>query len=136
MFYQSVLSPQLKRSLIINNKLVYTSSLTSCQTASDLGSEEIRKVQNDVKISWNYNLVPSFPLKKKVLSILAKDFLKIEIERFPQCPNSRESLSFCQILCPPFFLGTIFIFQLVPGSFKIVFFDNVGNFKFFNTVLN
>ena len=30
MFYQMFLSPQLKRSLIISNKLVYTSCLTSC----------------------------------------------------------------------------------------------------------
>ena len=32
MFYQFFLSPQVKRSLIISNKLVCTSCLTSCQT--------------------------------------------------------------------------------------------------------
>ena len=29
---------------------------------------------------WHYNLVPSLPPKKKILSILAKDSMKIEIE--------------------------------------------------------
>ena len=58
-FYQIFLLPQLKRSLIISNKLVYTSCLKSCQTTEDLGSWEIRKDQNNLKTSWNYNLVPS-----------------------------------------------------------------------------
>ena len=39
-------------------------------------------------------------LKKKILSILAKDFLKTEIELFPQCSISHESQSFSQTFCP------------------------------------
>ena len=65
MFYQIILSPQVKRSLIIINKLVYT----SCRTNF--------KVQNNAKTSWNCNIVPSLPSKKKIFSILAKDSLKI-----------------------------------------------------------
>ena len=38
MFCQIFLSPQVKRSLIVSNKLVYTSCLTSSPTTSDLGS--------------------------------------------------------------------------------------------------
>ena len=77
------LSPQVKRSLIIINKLVYTSCVASCVTTYDLGSLEIRKAQNNAKTLYNYNLVFILPPKKKVLSILAKEFLKIEIEVFP-----------------------------------------------------
>ena len=56
------------------------SCLTSCRTTSELGSYEIRKVQNNVNTSWNYNLMHSLPHKNKTLPILAKDSLKIEIE--------------------------------------------------------
>ena len=34
------------------------------------------KVQNNVKTSWNYNLAFGLPPKERILSILAKDFLK------------------------------------------------------------
>ena len=47
--------------------------------------KRLRKDQNNLKTSWSYNLVPSLPLKKKILSILAKDHFKIEIELFPWC---------------------------------------------------
>ena len=79
MLYQFFLSPQVKGILVISNKLVYT----NCRTTEDLGSYETRKVQNNFKISCNYNHVPSPPPKKKILSILVKDSLKIEIEIFP-----------------------------------------------------
>ena len=49
---------------------------------NDLRTWEIRKVQNNVKTSRNYNPVLSLPPKKKILSILAKNSLKIEIELF------------------------------------------------------
>ena len=38
MFYQIFFSPQVKQHLIISNKLVYASSLTSCQTTYKLES--------------------------------------------------------------------------------------------------
>ena len=38
--------------------------------------------KHNVKTSCNYNLVPSLSPKKKILLILAKDSLKIEIETF------------------------------------------------------
>ena len=47
-----------------------------------LGFQEMRKVQNDVKTLWNYNLVLSLPPRNKILSVLAKNSLKIEIELF------------------------------------------------------
>ena len=46
-------------------------------------AERLRKDQNNLKTSWNYNLVPSPPPKKKSLSILAKDYSKTEILLFP-----------------------------------------------------
>ena len=50
---------------------------------SHIFNSEITKVQNNVKALWNHTLVPSLPPKKKILSVLAKDSLKIEIELFP-----------------------------------------------------
>ena len=37
MVEQIILSPQVKRNVIITNKLIYTSWLTSCGTTQDLG---------------------------------------------------------------------------------------------------
>ena len=83
MFYQIFLSLQGKRSLIITNQLVYTCYLRVVEQliTSDLMKLGKLKLHN-VKISWKYNVVSSFPPKKKILLILAKDSLKIEIERF------------------------------------------------------
>ena len=54
------------------------------QVAERLKIRKIRlKDQNNLKTSWNYDLVPSLPLKKKILSILAKDYSKMEIVLFP-----------------------------------------------------
>ena len=56
MFYQIFLSPQVKRSVIITNKLVCKSCLTSCRIALRVAerlSYEIGEVQNNVKTSWN-----------------------------------------------------------------------------------
>ena len=83
MFYQIFLSPQGKRSLIITNQLVYTCYL---RVVEQLKTSDLRKLGklklHNVKISWKYNVVSSLPPKKKILLILAKDSLKIEIERF------------------------------------------------------
>ena len=43
-FYQIYLSPQVKRGLIIFNKLVYKCHLMSCRTTYDFRSSEFRKV--------------------------------------------------------------------------------------------
>ena len=67
------------------------------QVPEELKTQDLRKIQNNVKTSWNHILVPSLPPKKKLLSILAKDFLKIEIELFPQGTISHENYSFPQI---------------------------------------
>ena len=45
------LSPQVRRSVIISNKLVYTKCLTSCRKTKDLGSSEIRKYQENQVLS-------------------------------------------------------------------------------------
>ena len=57
-----------KRSLIISNKLVYTCCFTSCRTTSDIGSLEIRKILNNVTVSWKYNLVRSLPPQKNIVN--------------------------------------------------------------------
>ena len=49
MVEQIFLSPQVKRSVIIINKLVYTSLLTSSRMTEDLGFLEIRKYQENLK---------------------------------------------------------------------------------------
>ena len=69
--YQILLSLQMKRSVIISNKLVYTICLTSC-CKTYLGSQESRKYQENLKTSLNYGLVSSLTTKTKHLSILGK----------------------------------------------------------------
>ena len=68
-------APQEKWSMIISNKLVYTSCLTSCWT-------EIRKYQQNLKTSQNYCLALSPPPKIKTLSVLARISRKTEIKLF------------------------------------------------------
>ena len=78
MFYQIFLSPQAKRKRVISNK--HGTYELSHELPNDL---RLSKDQNNLKISWNYNLVVSLPPKNKTLSILAKDSLKMEIELLP-----------------------------------------------------
>ena len=47
-----------------------------------LRSQEIRKDQNNLKTSLNYNLVPSLPPPQNILSMLAKDSLKTQYSFF------------------------------------------------------
>ena len=99
MFYQIFLLPQVKRSLVISNRLAYAISQTSCRTTKDLRFQEIGKVQNNFKMSWNYNLLPTLPPKNKTLLILVKGSWKIEIEVFTQCAILHENQSFSQVFC-------------------------------------
>ena len=76
MFDQVFLSPQMKRSVVISKKKgIYE---LPHKLLSDLrlilGSKEIRKYQVNLKISYNYSLVLSSPLKMKTLSVLAKNY--------------------------------------------------------------
>ena len=119
MFYQILLSPQVKRYLIINHKLVYT----NCRTTQDLRSQEIRKVQDIVKNSWNYNLVPSPPSphpENNISPITAKDTLKIEIELPQQCLTRHENQSPSHPHPPSLYLtrGRNDLYKTVSGKFK------------------
>ena len=40
----------------------------------DIGSQEIRKLEENLKFAWDYNLVASILLKMKLLSILVKNY--------------------------------------------------------------
>ena len=51
MVEQILFSPQTKQSVIIGNKLVYFSCLTSCRTTSDLGSQQIKRYKKNLKDS-------------------------------------------------------------------------------------
>ena len=62
--------------------MVYTSCITSYRTTEDLGPEEISEYQEDLKTSYNYNLVLGLAPKIEIFSILAKNSCKIEIELF------------------------------------------------------
>ena len=71
----------MKQSVIISNK--HGMYELPNELPNDLRLEqkslEIRKlgkIRKFLKKSWNYNLVPSLPPKKKILSIIAKDSLK------------------------------------------------------------
>ena len=86
MFYQIFLSPQVKQSAI-----------TSCRRTQDLRSYKIRKGQENLNTSKNYNLVPSLPPKLKILLILAKNCWKIKLKTYPYFALSHENYSLLQI---------------------------------------
>ena len=64
--------PQMKRSVIVSSKLVYSSYPTICRRTLDWRSSEIRKHWENLKTSWNYCPVLSRPLDMKILSVLVK----------------------------------------------------------------
>ena len=77
MVEQISFSPQVKRSVVISNKLVYTSCPRTCRTTQDLRRPyKIRKYQENVKTSQNYGLVLSLPPEMKILLALADIFCK------------------------------------------------------------
>ena len=74
MFDQMFLSPNVKRSAIISNKHgIYE---IPHELPNDLRNLQIRKYQQILKTLYNYSPVLSISLKIKILSILAKKFLK------------------------------------------------------------
>ena len=79
MFYQMFLSTQVKRNVIISNKHgIYD---LPQELPNDL---RLRIIGNIREISnLHRSQVPNLPHKLKILSILAKRSLKIEIEPFP-----------------------------------------------------
>ena len=82
MLYQIFLSPKVKPSAIISNKHgIYElpHELSKDLRLRILGNSEY---QENLKTSFNYSLVPSLTPKMKILSILAKNCGKIEIEIF------------------------------------------------------
>ena len=79
MFFQIFFSLQVKGSVILRNKHgIYE---LRHELPNDL--RLIKEYQENLKISKIYSLVPSLRPKMKVLPILAKNSLKIEIELFP-----------------------------------------------------
>ena len=77
MVEQIFLPPQVKQSVIISNKLVYTSRFTGCRM-----TEEFEK---NLKTLCNYYLALSPPTEIKILPALVKISRITEIELFPQC---------------------------------------------------
>ena len=77
MVEQIFLPSQVKWTMIISNKLVYTSWYIRLRI---LGNKEISvKSRNFI----NYSLVSSLPWRMKILSILTQKSWKTEIELFP-----------------------------------------------------
>ena len=88
---QISIPPKVKQSVIISNKLVYTSYLTNDLRFRILGNQEIKE---NLKVSQNYCLsrpVLSRPLEMKNLSLLVKFSRKTKIELFPYCALSNEN---------------------------------------------
>ena len=91
MLNENFFSPQVKRSAIISNKhdtFELSKKLKNSLSLTILENLEVSgKSQNFV----NNSLVSSPTPKTKILSILAKNCWKMEIELFSQCAISRES---------------------------------------------
>ena len=56
--------------------MIYKSCLASFQTTLDLGFQEIRKYQENLKISYNFNVVPGLLPKKENFVNASRNFLK------------------------------------------------------------
>ena len=65
---------QVKRNVIITNK-------NGKYELTDELPNDVRRKEN-LKTPWNYSLLPSLLPKMK---ILAKNYLKLDTERFPYC---------------------------------------------------
>ena len=121
MVEQISLSPQVKRSVIIKIKLVYKSCLTSCQTAQDFRSLEIKKFQENVETLCNFCLVFSTPPKMKVLLVLAKSLLKNKNWAFPVVRFLTWKLEFVSIILWIIVSGSIFFLLTRPRHLQIWF---------------
>ena len=86
MVEQIFLSPQLKRNVIVSNKLVYT------RLNNDLPKDlKFRKYHKNLKTSFNYCLALSPTPEMKIPSALANISRKTEIKPFPQRTISHEN---------------------------------------------
>ena len=83
MVQQILFWPEGKQSVVISNKLIYTSCLMSCQRTKDLGSKKIRKYQENLETSYNYCLVICPPPEIKILSVLVEISSKNRNWTFP-----------------------------------------------------
>ena len=93
MFYKFFIPAKVNGSLNINNKLVYTSYLTSCRTTYDLTlSLNPRKLGKFRRISNIMELSPiaHFSVQKANFVNTSKETLKIEIELFVYCAISHK----------------------------------------------
>ena len=50
--------------------------MMSRQTTQDLGSSEMRKYLDNLKIGWIKSLVPSVPSRNKILAVAVKNHAK------------------------------------------------------------
>ena len=76
MFYQILFSPEGKQSAIISNKHGIKELPQEFPNSLSLESQEIWKDQENLKTSWNYNLVPIPSPKIKIFVNTSKKMLK------------------------------------------------------------
>lgn len=112
---------------------VYTSCIISYQTTEGLESQEMRKFQEILKTTSNYNLVAGHPPNIKFLPLWVKHCQKLDAKIFPWCTICMKS-KVCLIYCPWFSLKTAFC--LAPGFFKRESFEHFCNLKACNPILS
>ena len=76
MIEQIFFTRQVKRSMVICNRQVFTSCLTSCRTTEHFGSQGIRTFQEKFKTSQKYCLVLCPPTRNKSFVSTSKNLLK------------------------------------------------------------
>ena len=116
----------MKRSVIINIKLVCKSCLTTYETTQDLRSLEIKKYQENVKTLYNFCLLFSTPPEMKVLLLLAKSLLKNRNWTFPVVRDLTWKLEFVSLISWIIVSGSIFLLSTRPRLLQIWF---VGQFS-------
>ena len=93
MFYQILLSPQVKWCGIISYKHGIYKLRHVLPSDLRLTSQEIREYQGSVQTQQNDSPAPRPPARIKIPPILPKNRWKTEIKRFPYCTASHKNRS-------------------------------------------
>ena len=133
MVEQIFVSPQVKRTVIISNKLVHTRRITSW-VAKQLKTQDLRKLRSIMKISKFIELLPcaEFSFRDEFFLSTSKNLLKSRNWTFPVMRYfTRKLIKYLWMIVPE----NSFLLLTLPRPFQFFFFNNFCNSKAFGTVL-